>query len=188
MIDSSTLNDLKEGSPAAFEKLFNLFHAKVYQFILSCVYNKSIAQDLTQSVFLTIWEHRKTIDPTKNINSYIYTISRNAVYRQTERLILHNKFQKSLMEEQNCDDNDIESNLDYQILERHIWELIEKLPSSRKEIFILSRKDGLSNRDIASRLSISEKTVETQITRSIRYIKKYVKPYISIIGLLIFEL
>lgn len=187
--DFYILSDLTNGSSKAFEVVFNDFHARVYHFIHSCVFDKAAAQDLTQTVFLTIWEHRESIDPTRNITSYIFTIARNCVYRYTERAILSVQYKQQLL--LTSDDllyDDQEQKIDTQMLEDYIWSLIEKLPASRREIFILSRKNGLSNKEIARHLSISEKTVETQITRSIQFIKKHIKSHVALMGLMFFHL
>lgn len=188
MTEIDTLDGLRKGSPAAFEAIFNRYHAKVYHFILSCLFDKSLAQDLTQSVFLSVWEHRETIDPAKNFNAYLYTIAQHFVYRHTERMWLNVRYQEHVMNQPAPWSDDIEANIDYRFLEQYISGLIDRLPAARREIFILSRKEGLSNKEIAHKLSISEKTVETQITRSIHFIKKHVKPHVALIGLLVFGL
>lgn len=189
MTDTEILDGLRKGSPIAFEEVFNRYHAKVYHFVLSCLFDKSLAQDLTQSVFLSVWEHRAGIDPSRNFNAYLYTIAQNYVYRHTERMLLSVRYREHLMQHANpVATEEIEEELDYRLLEKYIWELIDQLPPARKEIFTLSRKNGLTNKEIALRLSISEKTVEAQITRSIHFLKKHVKPHVALMGLLIFGL
>lgn len=74
---------------------------------------------------------------------------------------------------------DIEEDVNSRFLENILSELIEKLPSDRRRIFLLSRKDHLSNKEIASRLHISEKTVETQIRRSLIFLKEKMKYYLN---------
>lgn len=186
--DNDILYRLKNGDQDAFEVIFWQYNAKVHNFVMSILYDKSMAEDITQSVFLSIWEHHAQIDISKNFSSYIFTIAQNQVYRQTEKALLSYNYQEHVKKSQVSLDVDIEDNIDYQFLERLIWELIDRLPSSRKEIFMLSRKHGLSNKEIAQRLSISEKTVETQITRSIHYLRKHINPHVALVGLLLFDL
>ncbi len=66
----------------------------------------------------------------------------------------------------------MEENIDADSLKEYIDTLVEQLPPSRKDIFHLSRRHHLSNKEIAARLSISEKTVETQLYRALRFIKQ----------------
>jgi RNA polymerase sigma-70 factor (family 1) len=178
--EGDILYRLIKGDTKAFEVIFLKYNAKVYNFIKSILYEKAQVQDLTQNVFLSVWENRKSIDPTKNFPAYIFTIAQNLVYRQTEKLLLAHRYEEHLQKDLSRTHISIEEEIEYQSLERLILELIEKLPPSRKEIFLLSRMQGLSNKEIAHKLAISEKTVENQISRSIQFLKKCLKPYASL--------
>ncbi len=79
------------------------------------------------------------------------------------------------------ENRDIEEDVNDRFLENILSELIEKLPSDRRRIFLLSRKDNLSNKEIASRLHISEKTVETQIRRSLIFLREKLKYYLNLL-------
>ncbi|GAT62009.1 RNA polymerase sigma factor [Paludibacter jiangxiensis] len=184
--DNDILYRLTKGDPDAFEAIFWKYNARVYNFIMSTLYDKTLAQDLTQNVFLSIWEHRATIDTSKSFSAYVYTIAQNLVYRQTEKMLLASRYEEYVQKFQSVTEISAEETLDYQFLEKLIAELIEQLPPSRREIFLLSRRQGLSNKEIAQKLSISEKTVETQITRSIHFLKKHLKPHVALAGILFF--
>lgn len=186
MSDNELLSCLSEGDPNAFEEIFSKYNAKVYNFILSTLFDKTLAKDLTQNVFLSVWEHRESVNKTKNFTAYIYTIARNMVYRQTEKMVLAHRYKEYIHQFQSSIENSTEDYLDYQYLEKLLIELIDQLPPSRREIFLLSRHHGLTNKEIAQKLSISEKTVETQITRSIHFLKKHIKPNMDIAGILFF--
>jgi len=120
------------------------------------------------------------IDPEANIASLLYTIARNHVYRQTEQLLLKHKYEQS--QKENLEEStDIEEVVNNHFLEDILSEFIEKLPSERRRIFLLSRKENLSNKEIASQLNISEKTVETQIRRSLVFLREKMKYYLNIV-------
>lgn len=182
----SLLLQLKAGQSAAFEELYWKYNARLYNFVLSLLYDKSLAEDITQTCFLKIWEKREDIDPEKGFSAYLYTIARNLVYKETERLLLESKFLSVTQEKTTEANNEMIEKLDASFVESYIDQVIEQLPSSRKEIFILSRKQGLSNKEIALRLSISEKTVETQIYRSLQYLKEKLRGHIIFFTLLFF--
>lgn len=184
--DNDILYRLTKGDPDAFEAIFWKYNTRVHSFIMSTLYDKTLAQDLTQNVFLSVWEHRESIDISKNFSAYIYTIAQNLVYRQTEKMLLANRYEEYVQKFQPVHEVSVEENLDYLFLEKLIAELIEQLPPSRREIFQLSRRQGLSNKEIAQKLSISEKTVETQITRSIHFLKKHLKPHVALATILFF--
>lgn len=95
-MDGNLLIDLKNGDEKAFETLFWEYNQHVYHFVYSLLYDKSMAADLTQNVFLKIWEKHETIDPEQNFDAYLFTIARNLVYKETENRLLSEKLTESL--------------------------------------------------------------------------------------------
>lgn len=179
-MNSRTLRLLREGDEKAFEYIFHYYYNQIYTFVLNTLFDKTFAEDITQSVFISLWEKRETIDPETNIAPLLYTIARNQLYRQTERLLLKYKYEQ--YQQENMQGNrDVEEDVNSRFLENILSELIEKLPSDRRRIFLLSRKDNLSNKEIASRLHISEKTVETQIRRSLIFLREKLKYYLNLL-------
>lgn len=128
--------------------------------------------DITQNVFLKIWEKRHEINPEQNFNAYLFTIARNMVYKETEQKLLAEQSLRQLQEEEDVLDMSTIQTLDYHFTEELCRSLVEELPPARREIFKLSRFERLSNKEIALRLSISERTVETQLYRATRFLKR----------------
>ena len=93
-------------------------------------------------------------------------------------MILKYRYEQSQQEEPHVENTSIEEDINNRFLENILSEFIEKLPSERRKIFLLSRKENLSNKEIASQLNISEKTVETQIRRSLVFLREKMKNYI----------
>lgn len=181
-INSRVLQLLSEGDEKAFEQIFQFYYNRVYTFILNTLFDKTFAEDITQTVFITLWEKRNTIDPEKDIAPLLYTIAKNHVYRQTEQLLRKYKYEQT-QQEMIQGWNNPEEVVNNHFLEEILSELIEKLPSARRRIFLLSRKENLSNKDIADRLHISEKTVDTQIRRALAFLKEQMKKYLMFLYL-----
>lgn len=171
---------LREGDEKAFEHIFHHYYNQIYTFVLNTLFDKTFAEDITQSVFISLWEKRETIHTETNIAPFLYTIARNQVYRQTERLLLKYEYERYQQEKVQVD-ADIEADVNNRFLENILSDLIKKLPSERRRIFLLSRKEHLSNKEIASRLQISEKTVETQIRRSLIFLREKMKYYLNVL-------
>jgi RNA polymerase sigma-70 factor (ECF subfamily) len=182
-IDVNILNALKQGNKNAFEVIFRKYNAKIYQFALATLYDKSLAEDIAQNVFLSVWEHRNDIIPEKKFSAYLFTIAKNLVYRETEKMLLAFRYETHIKSHLCEEDYSSEEKIDAGSLEELIVQMIEKLPEARRKIFLLHFKDDLSNKDIATRLSISEENVEMQVRRSLDYIRKHLKNYISVIAL-----
>ena len=184
-LDSATLHRLKTGDVDAFEDVFRKYNGKIYHFALATLYDKSLAEDITQNVFISIWEHRRDIVPEKNFQAYLYTIAKNMVYRETEKMILDFRYQdhisKLFLDER---DFSTEETIDANSLEEMILRLLDKLPEARRKIFLLHFTEDLSNKEIAKRLSVSEENVEMQVRRSLDYLRKHLKEYIASVALL----
>ena len=171
-IDSDVLLRLKLGDEKAFEVVYWKYSSWVFNFIQSLLYDKSLAEDLTQTVFLKIWEKRTSINPELGFDSYLFAIARNLVYKETENRLQSEQVNIALKDRSIETESLMEENIDADSLKEYIDTLVEQLPPSRKDIFHLSRRHHLSNKEIAARLSISEKTVETQLYRALRFIKQ----------------
>jgi RNA polymerase sigma factor, sigma-70 family len=176
-IDSLLVSQLKEGDIRAFEELYERYSAKLYNSVSLILYNKDIAKDITQSSFLTIWEKRAMLDPEKNFPAYLYTIARNLVYKETERLILSNKFvESSLVSAEPVDDSTIE-NLNNTYIEEYIGQLVGSLPQVPKKLFLLKREKNLSNKEIAAQMDMSERAVEAHLYRTLKYLKEKLRDF-----------
>ncbi|MDR2948263.1 MAG: RNA polymerase sigma-70 factor [Prevotella sp.] len=179
-MDVKILYELKQGNESAFETIFKKYNAKIYHFAVDTLYNKNLAEDITQNVFLSVWEHRSDIIPEKNFQAYLYTIAKNLVFRETEKMILAFRYEDHIHKSSlGKIDLSTEEKIISDSLEEMLFLLIDRLPTARKEIFLLYLKEGLNNKEIAQKLSISEKNVGMQIRRSLDYIRKYLKDYIT---------
>ncbi len=172
-ITKEILIRLSQDDESAFDVIYWSYNTHVYNFANSLLYSPSAAQDITQNVFLKIWEKRHEIDPEQNFNAYLFTIARNLVYKETEHRLLAEQITLELREGRDEADCSTEQELDMHFTEAYYHRLVEALPPARREIFKLSRFKKMSNKEIATRLSISEKTVETQLYRATGYLKKY---------------
>jgi len=174
-IEKDLLVRLINSDEVAFKEIFDYYFKKVHRFVYSYVKETTQAEDLTQNVFIKLWEKKAGIDINKSFDGYIFTIAYRTVmdhFRQTEKRLLLTTSDAFLKE------SIISSSSSDELLNRHQLEsLYEKalqtLPQKRKEIFLLSRHNGMSNKQIAERLNISVKTVENQMTAALSRLKEF---------------
>lgn len=171
-INIQMLYRLKQGDESAFEVIFRRYYAKIYHFVLNTLFDKTLAEDITQNVFLSVWEHRENIIPEKNFSTYLYTIVKNRVFRETEKILLASRYKDYILQVRSEEDFSTVETIDADMLEETILQLIDQLPEVRRRIFLLHFKEELSNREIAEKLSISVENVETQVRRSLLHIRK----------------
>lgn len=171
-IDKGTIEAFRDGQIIGFEKIYRLFNGRVYNFVFSIIRDSSLAKDLTQDTFLLIWDRRANIDGANNLEGYIFTVAKNAVYQHIRRKLLLQKYINKSEINLEPENTGIEQKLDNKLFEEDVLKLINKLPESRKKIFFLFWKSDMSYREIAELLSVSEKTVATQIHRSLQFLRE----------------
>lgn len=164
------------GDMKSFESLYNIYVGKIFNYINSFIYDPDIAKDITQNTFLQLWYSRSNLDANGNIEGYIYTISRNLLFREIRRLNIQKNYALHVQEDITEEESGIEEKLSHDMIEERILSLLTKLPESRRRIFMMRWSNGLSNKEIAKELSISEKTVSTQIHRTITFLKSKIGP------------
>lgn len=169
--EKELLLSLKQGSNQAFTVLYERYWKQVYKFSRLYLTNATVAEDVVQDVFVKIWESRHFINENDNFKGLLFIITRNFVFNQ-HRKCLNEDFYKMTVVAALEEPFDIEQEIEANDLSEYIDNLVSELPPRCREIFNMSRKEQLSYREIASALSISEKTVEVQINKALRYLKK----------------
>lgn len=170
--EEESLHSSKQEQTEGFERIYQAYKGRVYNFVCGMIKDPSIAKDLTQDVFIQIWNSRERLNYANNLNAYIFTIAKNSVYLYIKRELLLQNYVAQKKEEPDNITLEFEKKLDDEALEKNIFQLIEKLPKARREIFLLYWKADMNYREIALKLSISEKTVATQVRRTLQFIKE----------------
>ena len=170
--EKEELELLRNASKQSFENLYRQYSGKLYNFVMKVSNgDKYIAEELVQRTFIKIWETKEYIDPDKSFISYLCTIAKNMLLNEYEHQTIQFIYQEYIKVKTSDIEYNTEKEVDKNLLEEYIDKLAEKLPPKRKEIFILSRKKGLSNKMIAKQLNISESTIETQLSKALSFMK-----------------
>lgn len=170
-IEQKIVADIRNGSKKAFSSLFEQYVDKVYYGCIRSSLSHEDAQEITQEVFLKIWENRAALDETKSINAFIFTISKNFILKRIRKqayTIVLEKYWKisSPQITQNT-----EEEIAYKDLQRTVQNIVDYMPEKQREIFLLRLHEGLTSDEIASRLKLSKRTVENQIYRALKKLK-----------------
>lgn len=165
------VEQLKEGSKEAFRLLFDSYGPKIHAFAISYLKNESEAEELLQDVFLKLWELRSGLDSSKNIKSFLFKICINLIYDLMRRKNIEQAYlYYSGQNHSSCGENTWHEVI-YQDMLSNLSKLVASMPEQRQRIFRLSKEDGLSNDEIASRLQLSKRTVENQLYRAVSFLK-----------------
>ena len=172
-IEINELISLKNGSEKAFETIYNRYSGKLYNFIMTISHgNRYMAEEIVQSAFVKLWEVREQINPDKSILPFLSVIAKNMLLNKYQRQTVEFLYQEFVLKEQMTFDTITEKDIDRKWLENFVDELINQLPPARKKIFILSKKDDLSTKQIAEIMQISVSTVETQLSLATKFMRK----------------
>lgn len=167
--------EISRGDRTVFEVLFKKLYARLCVFAESMVHNRDVAEDIVQGVFCLLWEKRKELCITGSLKSYLYS----SVYNAAMDLLKHEKvklaFSDFMQKHGSVSENEIEHLFDQEnndLLVRQINDAINNLPMQCRDIFLLSRFAGKKNMEIALKLNISVRTVETQLYRAMVHLRK----------------
>ncbi|NQW43768.1 MAG: RNA polymerase sigma-70 factor [Bacteroidetes bacterium] len=152
------------------EQLFYKYQSSLHWFCMQYVKNTLDADEIINDTFLAVWNKKEELILDDTIKKYLYTVVKNKSLNHLKKLKVE---ATELLPEFELATNYL-SPIDYlqaKETETVIFELIEKLPLRCKQIFVLSRKENMSNKEICILMEISEKTVENQITIAIKFIK-----------------
>ncbi len=175
----SLVIELQKGNKKAFKSLFDIFHLRVYHYILSFVKSFQTAEDLTQEIFLKVWTKRIQLNDNKDFSSFLFVMTRNLVYdhlrkSKSKREFIKKYFEFKEMQLSYSTDDIVQLN-EY---ERYLNQIIKKLPKQKQKIYILSRKEGKNNQEIAQILGITTKSVKNSLWETLKIIKEQLKPII----------
>jgi RNA polymerase sigma-70 factor (ECF subfamily) len=181
------IKELAKDSDASLEVLFNYYYPRLYNFSKSFLKLEEGIDDILQEVFVKIWQNRKTINNTDTFNSYIFTITRNLLLNELRTRLNKQNLMEEVRKHSVASEYSLLEEIQYAELKEKVDNIIGELPERQKEIFILSRTEGLSHKEIAEKLGIKTKTVEYHITLAVRSLRSKLKD-IGMLSLLYFYL
>ena len=190
MVDSINekrlLTELKNGSFQAFERLYNMYSGKLYNFIMRISSgNQYMAEEVVQSAFIRVWEVRERVEPESSLISFLCTIAKNLLMNMYQRQTVEYVYNEYLKNTGVDRDSQTEESIDLRFLNEYIDSLAEELPAQRKKIFILSKRQNYTNKEIAEMMGISESTVATQLSLAVKFMREQLmKHYDKIVALL----
>ncbi|WP_251795694.1 MULTISPECIES: RNA polymerase sigma-70 factor [unclassified Arenibacter] len=179
------LSLLEKGGKHAFETLFRLYYSKLVHIARGYLVYQQEAENIVQNVFLRIWENKECLGEVSNINSYLYTMTKNLCldqlkHEKVKRNYLDNSYRIKSEIQYNFIQDEAASLLLENELEDKIIQSIELLPEKCKNIFKKSRLEGLKHSEIAAELGVSHRTVDNHIANALRHLRLHLREFITI--------
>nr|WP_283093150.1 sigma-70 family RNA polymerase sigma factor [Chitinophaga hostae] len=149
--------------------IYQQYHAKLYFYVLKCTHSVYLAEETVQLSFILLWERREKLSANFNISSQLFRIAKSVMTDLLRKQQVRNKHTESMIRE--TPNWHMETDISVKEELNRVYHSIEQLSPVRKNVFKLSRFEGLPHKEIARQLSISPKTVENHIVRAIRQLK-----------------
>lgn len=164
---------LNNDDEAAFNELYLAYIKPIYRKILFIVKEKVIAEELSQDLFIKIWQKRKEISHERSFKSFLYTVCHNLVYDYLRKVARDKQLLGHLMLNAIDYYMHTEETLQAKETQKVLTEVIDKLPTQGKKVFTLCKLEGKSYEEASNLLGITVASVNSHMVKSNRFIKDY---------------
>ncbi len=169
--DIELIAKLQKGDLEAFDLIFEKYGDRVYGFALKYLKSKEEAEGVVQDVFLKIWENKKTLKKESSLKPYLFTIAYHNMCGLFRKKQIHIKYRGEVESIEHRSIN-LEEQLEYKSTLERVDQLIEQLPEKLKIVFIKSRKEGKSTKEIADEMSLAPGTIDNRISAALKFLRK----------------
>lgn len=161
------------GDQQAFTLLMGVYSTRIYAHVLTYVKNGPLSEEITQDIFLQIWNHRNDLPAIVNFPGYLHIITRNRTISELRKKL--DNLSGNSVEDVEKDTLTPLLQLEYRQLSDVLLRGIELLPPRRKQVFRMSRFEGMSYEKIATELGISKGTVNEHMVQALLFLRSYLK-------------
>lgn len=184
--DKELLKQLAAGIPLALEELMRRYEPVVYGFALRILKSSELAEEVSQDIFLKIWERRTEFVDIESLPAWLFSMAKNQsinTLKEIARRYVHEEKYASALTEQ----LDGEGEVHFNDLKQFANKLVDQLSPQRKIIYLMKMQQGLSTEEIAQQLKLSSSTVRTQLAKSYQILRSMLSEhlYVLLIALLL---
>ncbi len=173
MTDTDLVKALIKGDIEAFDALFARYSGKIFLLGKRYLGTREDAEGLVQEVFIKIWEKKEQIKEHLSFRAYLFTITYNTIRRYFRVKYRKPELLQEIPEELAAKAEQVATHVEFLELVEEVERAIESLSPRQRQIYKMSRQDGLSHKEIARLLSLRPKTVENHIHEAIRKIREH---------------
>lgn len=177
------LEALKAGDQQAFTSIYHTHWEALYTVAFRGLKSEEEAKDVVHDLFLTLWQKRDSLLISTSLVAYLLTALKNRLYNQLAARQVRKNHRNDLTQPITS----AEESTEQLVAQAEILSLLNTatagMPARMREVFLLSRQDGLTTEAIAARLNLSEQTVKNQITTALKRIRGHLRDYLVTVGL-----
>jgi len=166
---------------AAFDAIYNQYCHKLHKFVFMYLKQDEDAEEIVQDVFIKIWESRDKIDIYASFESFLFTIAYNATMSLLRKRVSESRSREFLKSLQTTEPAvEVIDEMQFKELDQKVRHLLYQLTPRQKEIYLLSREEGMSHEEIARKLNISESTVNNHLVTALKYLKSQIDSNLAV--------
>ncbi|MBL0739682.1 RNA polymerase sigma-70 factor [Chryseolinea lacunae] len=188
-VDADLIASIKQGDPKGLELLFRRLYPALCAYARKFLNDPAESEEIVQELFSALWENRQVLDENQSLQSYLFTGVKNRCLnylKSQKRKTHHAELMRFLYVQQTATDASHSYHaLLAKDLEKDFYTALEDLPAECRKIFELSRHEGLKYQEIANKLNISIKTVETQMSRALAKLRLHLREHMALLPLLL---
>lgn len=179
MPDVSLHTDLVRIDEQSFRELYVQHWEKVFAVCYSNLQDREVAKGMVQDIFKSLWERRDELEISPPVERYLVRSAKFKVFEYLRNNKIRQEHDSQVVALTTTSANYTENEVFYNGLKEKLSNLVDRLPAQCKNVFRLSRERGMSNKEIASNLLISERAVEYHITRALSTLKTNLPEYFT---------
>ncbi|CAG5008446.1 ECF RNA polymerase sigma factor SigW [Dyadobacter sp. CECT 9275] len=179
--DEELLSRLREGNREAFEQLYLKYWRRLFDSAYKRLLLREETEEIVQDLFVNIWVKRETLLITTTLEQYLYGSLRYSIYNFIRSSRIRETYLNSLLHTSEIDKSYIEDGIYYEELSKALDKCIESMPEKFKNVYVLSRKQNLTYKEIAQQLNLPLDTVEKHMGRALKILRENLKDFASIV-------
>jgi RNA polymerase sigma-70 factor (family 1) len=166
--DQELLPLLREGENNAFKELYGRYHGGLYGFLYKFLKSAELTEDITQEIFIKVWDQHRELPELMSIKSYLFTLGKNHAFNFLKRAGIDQVAKAEIVKNYKTDNNSLESAIHARDYSRYLEELLATLTPQSREVFRLCRQEGRTYDEAAELLGITRHTVKKHMVRTMR--------------------
>jgi len=184
--EKDLVKKLSGGDKVSFGILFNVYYKRLSSFAMYYLNDEESSKDVIQDVFSTVWERHEDLKEVRNLSSWLFSMTKHQCLKKIDHLKVRQKHADYLkyreLEITHSALSDLDTSpLTFEAINNIVEETLKSLSPQARRIFEMSRFQNKKNREISEELDISIKTVEANITKSLKIFKKSLKHYLPFV-------
>jgi RNA polymerase sigma-70 factor (ECF subfamily) len=178
MDDRNLISRIRQDDSAAFDSLFRSWYPRLVRYAETMLHERALAEEVGQEVMLAIWNGRSRLNITESVGGYLFRATRNRVLNELRHRKIHDQALPHLGAPADAP-AEAEDRLEDERIQNALRAAIAELPERCREVFELSRVQGLRYAEIAEAMDISVKTVETQMGKALKLLRERMSDWLS---------